>query len=119
MVVAGSVLVRQGGAWVQKAAMQLSLNPTNISQSVPNGTRSSSFTVNITGGAGPFTYAWSWQDGGTGAPLSNTTTNIVTITASGNNVLRQGTIRVVVTDTGTGLQATQTGTYYTQFGTPL
>jgi hypothetical protein len=119
MVTVGSLLVRQAGVWVQKAAMSLALAPASVVQNAPNGSRTSSFTVQITGGVGPFSYSWSWQDGGQGTTLTNTATATVTINTSGNNTLREGTIRVVVTDAGTGLQTSKTGRYSIQFGTPV
>lgn len=109
-------------AWIKIYPLNhtASMSPTQINGIEPNGSTSAGMTAVIVGGTGPFTYAWSWQSGGAGMTLSNTTSATVTINASGTNVARSGVIQCVVTDTGNANYAvTPTADVAFQFGTPL
>lgn len=66
----------------------------------PDDAIGSSIAV-VSGGIGPFSYAWSWVVGGTGITLSNAATATVTATKTTSGV-SSGTARVTVTDAGDG-----------------
>jgi hypothetical protein len=99
MVDAASLLVREGGAWVQKLAMILSLNRTTVSGvSTSYPVVTPSVTCTATGGSGAAkTFAWTWASGGTSitidAASSATTTFRIT-----TGTERTGTARCTVSD---------------------
>jgi len=60
-------------------------------------------TAAVTGGVGPFTYAWAFVAGGSFIALSGETTATVTATRNGTSIgIDTGTLRCSVTDTGNG-----------------
>lgn len=60
-------------------------------------------TANVTNGVGPFTYLWSWNSGGSGINILNSTSATCTIiTSTGAAGLRSGVLKCGVTDTGNG-----------------
>lgn len=74
---------------------------------------SASCTAVVTGGVGPFTYAWSILTG-VGVTLTNATTATCVITTNTGSVqLRNGTLQCIVTDTGNGSTTTSTTVPYT------
>lgn len=106
---------RQSGAWVTifSAAYAVTSSPGSSTVSTPRpGTISQAFTATVTGGTGPFTYSWAFVVGGTGITLSGATTSVCTASATVSaglvDVLRQGTLRCTVTDTGAGGATTTT-----------
>lgn len=110
-----------GSTLVWQYEHSLSCSPSSLSTSRANGSQNYAFAVTVTGGSGTFTYSWAWiSGGGTGMGLSNTTTATVTVNASGNDVLREGTLRCTVTDTGNGsLVKTIDVPVSITFGTPV
>lgn len=68
-----------------------------------------SSTASVTGGIGPFTFSWAFVVDGNGITLTNALLQTVTArTNTGTPQVRQGTLRVTVTDTGNGnLQVTK------------
>lgn len=117
-----SIKRRMSGAWVTVWTLvhAVACNPASINASRANGSGTFGVTATVSGGIGPFTYAWVWVSGGAVMPLSNTTSASVTISTSGTNTLREGTLRVTVTDTGNaGAVVTRDVPVAIQFGTPL
>lgn len=110
---------RVGGAWVETSLMALTLSPAEINASRSNGSSGFGITVTINGGSGSRTISWAWVEGGGGMSLQFTTAARVQINASGTNELREGVIRVTVTDTITGLVAIKDASVAVQFGTPV
>jgi len=66
--------------------------------SSPNASGTS--TATVTGGVGPFTYAWAFVSGGVGITLSNATTATVGAVKEFGIQTNSGTLRCNVTDTG-------------------
>lgn len=89
----------------------LSPNPAD-SSSVSPSLASVAVTADVSGGTGPFTYAWSIVSG-IGATLTNATSATCIITTNTGSVgARSGSIKCDVTDTGNGsLVVTGNGTY--------
>lgn len=92
-------------------AVSISPDPMDASSTSPTPA-SVVGTASVTGGVGPFTYAWSIVTGG-GVTLTNTTSAACTLTTNtGTPQTRVGTIKCDVTDTGNGsLVASRTVSY--------
>lgn len=85
------------------SAASVVMSPAGITASKANGVSfSQAFTASVTGGVGPFTYAWSIS-GAPGFSLSGATTATCTVTAPGQtNIEKIADLTVTVTDTGNG-----------------
>lgn len=88
----------------------ISASAPPIANSGPVGTAvSGNSTCTVTGGVGPFTYAWSITSG-SGFSISGATTATVTATNPiGGPASATGTLQCIVTDTGTGATVTVSG----------
>lgn len=75
------------------------------------------FTANPSGGVPGYTYAWDFLSGGTGMVITNATSATCTVTVSGSNQLRTGTLRCIVND-ATGAGVGPTAGIQVTFGTP-
>lgn len=122
---ATSVKRRSGGAWIECLLTNHTTSVPPVSgYTIRPGTLSNNVTATVTGGTGPFTYAWSWASGGTSIALSNTTLATCfitsTVTGSGVTVNRGGSLQCVVTDTGnSNFQTTTAGAVNYTFETNL
>jgi hypothetical protein len=61
------------------------------------------FTASVTGGVGPFTYAWTLISGGAVFGIDSPTSATTTFSGVGYSDLDIATYKCVVTDTATGL----------------
>lgn len=110
---------RTGGAWVDIfTGLEVTVSPAVIEGSVPNGTEVITLTASSSGGSGGYTYSWAIVAGGAEASLSSTTGNPVTLSVTGTNVERQGTVRCTVTDSSAATDTFDV-TYYLVFGSPV
>lgn len=110
---------RTGGVWVDLWTNNHTVSVPYLFDARANGSGAYGLPATVTSGIGPFTYLWQWVSGGVGMTLSNTTSATVTITASGTNVERSGTIRCTVVDTGnSSYSASGDNNVVIQFGTP-
>lgn len=73
-------------------------------QLAPSTLYTGSPTAVVANGVGPFTYAWSWQTGGTGITIGSATLATCSLSSTGAaaGTTRTGTLRCIVTDTGNG-----------------
>lgn len=121
-VAAGMRLSQFLGA-TQEVGFNVSVSPGYFHvPNQPNGVNlTQGFTANITGGVGPFTYAWSWDSNALGLPtILNPTSKTASFSATASNRTYDGSMVVVVTDTGNGNQLkTASGSVFVQFGIPL
>lgn len=110
---------RTGGVWVDLFAVPLSVSvsPSVIGGAYPNGTENFGLTATGAGGSGGYTYAWAIVSGGAGASLSPTTGASTTLSVTGTDTTRMGTVRCTVTDSSAAT-ATDDVAYDIQFGTP-
>lgn len=109
---------RTGGVWVDIFnVLTVTISPASLSYSAPNGTEVIGLTASSMGGSGGYTYSWAIVSGGGGASISPTTGASITLTVSGTNVLRMGTVRVTVTDSSAATD-TFDMPYEIAFGTP-
>ena len=77
--------------------VKVSINPTNFVTFASNGSYTTPFFKStVTNGVGPFTYAWSFDNGDVNTPTNEKTR----LTLSGYNAEVQGVLRLTVTDTG-------------------
>lgn len=82
------------------AQLSVSITPTSYGAEVRNGTRSvDGPTASVTGGVGPYTYAWT-VIGGAGITISRGNTPQVRITSDNFNATNYATLRCTVTDGG-------------------
>lgn len=110
---------RVGGSWVDIFAVEHVVSPDSYGNAVANGPHNFPIASNVTGGIGPFTYAWSWASGGVGMTITNATSVNCNVESIGTDQVRSGTIQCVVTDTGNGnLVRSGTGEITVTHGTP-
>lgn len=96
-----SGILAQGFAKAPAAgAATVAMSPAGVTASKANGAAfSQAFNAVVTGGTGPFTYAWSISGGG--FTLAGATTATCTVSQGGQtNVEKIGDLTVTVTDTG-------------------
>jgi hypothetical protein len=92
------------------SAPSVALSPTTLSVTGSTATETTgATTATVTGGAGPFIYANTWQSGGTGLTINSPAGSSTTITGSGLSpgATESGTLLCTVTDSF-GQQATAT-----------
>lgn len=81
---------------------QVNAGDISAASLTPNNARGSSHAI-VTGGVGPFTYSWAFIVDGNGITLTGSTLDTVTAATTTSQIqVRQGTLRVTVTDTGNG-----------------
>lgn len=112
-----NMFVRSGGVWkLVWTGFTTSLSPTTLTQSGPSysSVTTGTCTVTVTGGVGPFTYAWTIVSGDPSftpnSPTSASTTFTGTTTDPG--VPTFATYKCVVTDTATGLTSDTSNTVF-------
>lgn len=84
--------------------------PTSVSLTQANNTLTAGInSATVTGGVAPYTYAWSWQSGGTGITINSPSSAVTSFTASGvtPGQTLTGTALLTVTD-NVGQQTTAT-----------
>jgi hypothetical protein len=75
----------------------VSITPQDFNVASSNGSYTTPFfKSSVSNGVGPFTYAWTFDDGEVMSPSSDKTRLVV----SGYNTIVQGVLRLTVTDTG-------------------
>jgi len=90
---------------VTNHTVNITPDPVYSSSAAPSQA-SAAVTANVTDGVGAFTYAWSWDSGGSGMSILNSTSATCTIiTDTGAAGLRSGVLKCEVTDTGNGSYA--------------
>jgi hypothetical protein len=92
---------RPGAASVVTTSLVLGISPGSATSSgTATSQTTNSVTVNPTGGTAPYTYAWSWHDGGSGITIGAPSSQATNFSATGLGLreTRSGTAQCVVTD---------------------
>ena len=77
--------------------VKVSISPSSLATVSTNGSYTTPFfKSNVSNGVGPFTYAWTFDNGAVLTPTNEKTR----LTMSGYNTQAQGVLRLTVTDTG-------------------
>jgi hypothetical protein len=104
-------------ATTRNLAVDISPGSWNQTYSNAQSPQAMPFTATGSGGVPGYSYAWDFLSGGTGMVLSGETTAVCTVTVSGSDQLRTGTLRCTVTDAASGTAVDTAGIQVT-FGTP-
>ena len=98
-------------------AFGVTVTPPWLQGAVANGTEQIDLLASPINGVGPYTYVWSVVGDGSPTFTANNTA-ATTVSITGNNVNRSGTITVTATDTSDGEVDTFDVPYDLDFGIP-